>query len=227
MRAVAAVWNEYVEAGRAFSVPARCYLAATALLWVGQGIQLVLFNLYLVDLGFSEIFIGHTVGLTGLGVAAAALPGGLLSERLGCRSVLVFGLALEGAGAVGRACLVEPGGLLASSGVFGVGMSLIAVAGPPFLTKHSSVNERTFLFSGLQSVALVAQVVGSMAGGALPVALVSVGGHVFELFRVLLQIVKFLGWQVTKRGVVELAMGRVFVAVFDHVGFGRPVVAVG
>lgn len=179
MRAVIAAWDECLKAGRAFSRPAWRYLAATALLWVGQGIQLVLFNLYLVDLGFEEVFVGHVLAMKGLGFALSALPAGLMSERVGCRSILILGFALEGGGAFGRAWMVAPGVLLASSALFGAGMALIAVAGLPFLTRHSTVNERTFLLSSLQSVALVAQVVGSLVGGALPVALFSAGSTVF------------------------------------------------
>ena len=52
MSPLRAVWNDYLEAGRAFSRPARRYLTAELLAWTGNGVFQVLFNLYLVQGGF-------------------------------------------------------------------------------------------------------------------------------------------------------------------------------
>lgn len=170
------VWGEVLEAGRTVSVPARRYLAATALLWVGRGVQAVLFNLHLVAIGFSEAFVGRSLGVLGVGVAAAALPAASLAERWGRRRTLLAGFVLEGVGTFGRVAVPEPAVILAASLLLGAGMAVIAVAGLPFLTEHSTSAERPFLFSGVQSVSLVGQVAGSVVGGGLPMML-AVAGH--------------------------------------------------
>jgi len=81
MSPLRAVWNDYLEAGRAFSRPARRYLTAELLAWTGNGVFQVLFNLYLVRGGFKESFVGRAVSLQALGLALAALPAGVLADR--------------------------------------------------------------------------------------------------------------------------------------------------
>lgn len=165
------LWGEYADAGRSFSRAARLCLAAGFLVWLGRGIQGVLFNLYLVAGGFEEAFVGQALGMAGLGLATAAIPAGLLADRLGRRRCLMLGALVEAAGALGRACLLHPSGILAASFVLGAGQSLFTVAALPYLTEHSTPRERTHLFSAVLSVNLLAWVVGSAAGGVLPSAL--------------------------------------------------------
>ena len=171
MNPVGQLWGEYADAGRSFSRAARLCLAAGFLVWLGRGIQGVLFNLYLVAGGFEEAFVGQALGMAGLGLATAAIPAGLLADRLGRRRCLMLGALVEAAGALGRACLLHPSGILAASFVLGAGQSLFTVAALPYLTEHSTPRERTHLFSAVLSVNLLAWVVGSAAGGVLPSAL--------------------------------------------------------
>ena len=98
MSPLRAVWNDYLEAGRAFSRPARRYLTAELLAWTGNGVFQVLFNLYLVQGGFKESFVGRAVSLNALGLALAALPAGVLADRWGRRRCLLAGAALDGTG---------------------------------------------------------------------------------------------------------------------------------
>ncbi len=168
MNPVAAVLDDYLEAGRAFSRPARFYLAASFLVWFGRGVQSVLFNLYLVDAGFQEAFVGRALALTGLGVAITAIPAGLLTERWGRRRCLMLGIVVEVLGSLGRVCLVSPAAIRTTGVLVGAGMSLIAVAALPFMTEHSAPRERTYLFSAVLSCNLLALVAGSIAAGMLP-----------------------------------------------------------
>ena len=113
------LWGEYADAGRSFSRAARLCLVAGFLVWLGRGIQGVLFNLYLVAGGFEEAFVGQALGAAGLGLATAATPAGLLADRLGRRRCLMLGVLVEATGALGRACLLDGPAILAASFVLG------------------------------------------------------------------------------------------------------------
>lgn len=164
-------WNEYHEAARRFSRPARLYLLAELLAWTGHGVFQVLFNLYLVEGGFKESFVGRAISLNGIGLAAAALPAGFLAERWGRRRSLLLGALLDGAGMMLRATVMVPGVIYASSFVAGAGQSLLAIAAAPFLTEHSTARERTHLFSAFFATSLIAGVAGSLLGGWVPAGL--------------------------------------------------------
>lgn len=157
-----------MDAVRAFSRPARLYLVSEFLLWTGHGVFAVVFNLYLVEGGYSEGFVGRAVALNGLGLAMAALPAGLLAERWGRRRTLMLGLVLEAAGHALRASMVDPGLVLGTSFAVGAGQALFQIAAAPFLTEHSTPRERTHLFSMFFAAALLAGVVGSGLGGVVP-----------------------------------------------------------
>jgi hypothetical protein len=61
------------------------YLAAPVLLNLGLFIHVLLFNLYLADLGYREDFMGRQAALLTLGTALGTIPGAILVRRWGLR----------------------------------------------------------------------------------------------------------------------------------------------
>lgn len=159
---------DFAEAARLFTRPARVYLFAEFLIWTAHGIFSVLFNLYLVEAGHPESFVGRAISMNALGLAIAALPAGMLAERWGRTRCLLLGAVLEGIGHVVRASVLAEPSILASGFVIGTGQALFQIAAAPFLTEHSTPRERTHLFSTFFASALLAGVLGSALGGALP-----------------------------------------------------------
>ena len=160
--------DDFRAAAREFSRPARLYLLSEFLAWTGHGIMSVLYNLYLVEGGYQEAFVGRAVSVTALGLALTALPAGVLAERWGRRRCLILGAVLDGLGFLVRASFLSPGPILASSFVAGAGQAMLAIAAAPFITEHSTPRERTHLFSAFFAFALLAGVAGSALGGLLP-----------------------------------------------------------
>jgi MFS family permease len=161
-------WREFREAAAAFSRPARFYLGAEFLMWTAHGIFAVLFNLYLVEAGASEGFVGRAVSSSGAGMVLAALPAGWLADRWGRRRTLMLGAVLEGAGHLLRALSTHEPVVLGAGLAAGLGQSLFQIAAAPFLTDHSTPRERTHLFSTFFASALLAGVFGNIVGGLLP-----------------------------------------------------------
>jgi MFS family permease len=160
--------DDFRDAARSFSRPARLYLASEFLAWTGHGIMSVLYNLYLVEGGYQESFVGTAVSVTAFGLALVALPAGLLAERWGRRRCLILGAVLDGVGFIVRASVLAPAPILAASFVAGAGQAMLAIAAAPFITEHSTPRERTHLFSAFFAFALLAGVAGSALGGWLP-----------------------------------------------------------
>ena len=191
------MWNEYREAARNFSRPARHYLLGELLAWTGHGVFQVLFNLYLLEAGFQAAFIGRAISLHGVGMAVAALPAGVLADRWGRRRTLILGALLDGIGMAMRCNLLDPGVILGAGFVSGAGQALLAIAAAPFLTEHSTPRERTHLFSAFFANSLIAGVFGSLIGGWLPRALAEMP-HGFRpdplhAFRITLSLAAALG----------------------------------
>ncbi len=205
MKALRVAFTEYREAARSFSRAARLYLLAEFLVWAGHGVQSVLFNLYLVDGGFRESFVGNTLSMTGLGLALFAIPAGVLAERWGRRRCLMLGALVEGAGLLVRATALSPALILGGSFVAGAGQSLFQIAAMPFITEHSTPKERTHLFSTFFAMALIAGVVGSAAGGALPALLLALPAEFRPSRLVAYRIALLLAGSCSIAGLVPLA----------------------
>ena len=171
MTALRSAWREYRGAATSFSRPARLFLLTTVLSWTGYGVNQVLFNLYLVEGGFQEAFVGRIIALNGVGLAIAALPAGWLAERRGRVPCLILGAAIYGLSHLTRALVLVPAVIATASFFAGVGQALTAIAAAPFLSEHSSARERTHLFSFFFATELLAGVLGSLLGGWMPNAL--------------------------------------------------------
>jgi MFS family permease len=160
--------NEYRDAARAFSRPARLFLLCDLLVWTAAGVHQVLYNLYLVEGGYQEGFVGHAISMNAIGLALTALPAGVLADRWGRRKTLLLGVAFEAGGLLLRSILLIPGTIYAGSLLAGAGQALILITAAPFITEHSTARERTHLFTTFFAVSLSAGVVGSLMGGLLP-----------------------------------------------------------
>jgi MFS family permease len=168
MQGLRAAWREYAGATSAVSRPARLFLTATLLSWMGYGVNQVLFNLYLVEGGFQESFVGRVIALSGVGLALAALPAGWYAERRGRVPALLLGATIYSLAVMTRALGLTPGVIATASFFAGVGQALTAIAAAPFLSEHSSARERTHLFSFFFATELLAGVLGSLIGGWMP-----------------------------------------------------------
>ncbi len=176
MSPIRSLWNEYRDAARVFSRPARLFLASDLLAWAAQGMHQVLYNLYLVEGGYQEAFVGQAIAASAIGLALTALPAGVLADRWGRRRTLMLGVALEAAGLVVRSVVFLPMPIFAGSFLGGVGQAFVLITAAPFITEHSSTRERTHLFTSFFAVSLTAGVIGSLLGGVLPWALLALPG---------------------------------------------------
>ncbi len=165
---------EYVHRFGRFQRNARLYLVSNALSGVTAGIFLVLYNLYLVTLGYGPAFIGVELFVLTIGAGLAIFPAGICVDRFSGKSILIWSSVLIGVAGVGQILFRQPLSLLISAFIAGIGVAFILVVNAPFLTRNSTPEERPYLFSFNIVLGLVTTVLGKVIGGALPLWLRSI-----------------------------------------------------
>src|SRR5256714_454738 len=165
---------EYIQRFGRFQRNARLYLVSNALSGVTAGIFLVLYNLYLVSLGYSPACSGVELCVLTIGAGLAIFPAGICVDRFSGKSILIWSSVLIGGAGVGQILFRQPLALLISAFIAGIGLAFILVVNAPFLTRNSAPEERPYLFSFNISLGLVTTVLGKVIGGGLPIWLRSV-----------------------------------------------------
>ncbi len=160
--------TEYAQQFKRFQRNARLYLISNALSGITAGILLVLYNLYLVSLGYHTDFVGAVLFAGTIGAGLAIFPAGVCVDRFSGKAVLIGSSALIGVAGAGQILFRQPLPLLISAFVAGVGIAFLLVVNAPFLTTNSTPEERPHLFSMNISLGLVTLVLGEVLGGALP-----------------------------------------------------------
>lgn len=164
MKAVVDVARQF---GR-FQRNARLYLLNNALSGVTTGIVLVLYNLYLVSLGYSTAFVGQILFIGTVGGGIAIFPAGYVIDRVRAKPILIVSNFLIGLIGIGQILFRQPIPLLVSSFFAGIALVFTVVINAPFLTRNSDPGERSALFSMNISIGLITLVIGEVLGGALP-----------------------------------------------------------
>src|SRR5258708_15432848 len=94
--------TEYIREIRAFQRNARLYLVSNALSGITTGIILVLYNLYLVSLGYGTDFVGLELLALTLGAGLAIFPAGLCIDRLSGKAILIWASVVIGIAGMGQ-----------------------------------------------------------------------------------------------------------------------------
>jgi MFS family permease len=167
--------SDYLQTIRLFSPKLRLFLLGMGVMaMVPFGIIAVLFNLYLLRLGFDARYIGLLAGLGQLVWAAAALPAGLLTNRIGLRNSMEAGIFVFGS-ALALVLLVEllpqaywQAWLLGSQMLLNVGVAIITVNVPAYLMALTGERERKHAFGLFAALIPTAAFLGSLLAGMLP-----------------------------------------------------------
>jgi MFS family permease len=144
------------------------FLIATVLSGLNFGVLRLLFNFFLLSLGFDEADAGRLLSLTSLTALVGAFPAGFFSDRFGRKNSLFLATLLIAGATVGYVLWPNLSGFTSMSILLGLGQSLLGVTTGPFLMENSGDEERTYLFSfnaGLQTMSSFA---GNWFGGQIP-----------------------------------------------------------
>ncbi|GHO87719.1 MFS transporter [Dictyobacter formicarum] len=161
--------QHYIQQFGRFQRNARLYLISNALSGITLGILQVLYNLYLIALGYHTDFIGLILFVGTIGGGLAIFPAGLCIDRFTGKSILIWASVLVGIAGAGQILLRTPFFLLLSAFMAGIGGAFILVVNAPFLARNSTPDERSHLFSLNIVLTLIMTVIGEALGGILPI----------------------------------------------------------
>lgn len=175
--------TSYLRIIRGFSPSVRYYILANAGgSFAYFGIFTVLYNLFLLRLGYSLELIGQVNGVGQLCWALLAIPASLLGRRMGLRNAQVTSALVIAAGYV-LFLLVELlpeqsriAWLFATTILVWAGAALLTVNGLPYLVRITQLAERSHALAVSNSVSALAAVIGSLAAGFLPAQIAGLTG---------------------------------------------------
>jgi MFS family permease len=175
--------TSYLQKMRLFSRNVRLLLVAAAFDgFVMFGIMGVVFNLYLLRLGYGPKFIGLVWAVQSVSWAVFSLPAGMLGSRWGIRRTMTLGLSIVPLAAVSFPFTqslpeaVRPAWLIVFSMVWGMGFVTYLVNVIPYLTAATRDTERAHAFSVWLALIPFAGFVGALVAGWLPGAIAGLLG---------------------------------------------------
>ena len=160
--------RDYVRCVCGFNLNVRLFLAQTFVTGIYAGIYGVVFNLYVLHMGFDTGFLGLLLSTSLLASALASVPAGMLCDRFNHKAILVVFGMLSLLSILPLFLTNSPALMLASSAVSGIFGQISVVCATPFLTENCENDRMTHVFSASSALAWGASVVGYFAGGVLP-----------------------------------------------------------
>lgn len=170
------MFASYIQTVRGFRRSVWLFLLAIALIGFTYdgGIYAVLFNLYLLRLGFGPDFVGQVNSAGTLAFALCAIPAGALGTRWGNRRLMIVGVVVMFVGSLllplsgfGPQPLIGSTIIVAYM-LTNLGVAFFFVNSVPYLIGITSLDERNAVFSVQSALLSLAAFVGSLLAGFLP-----------------------------------------------------------
>ena len=141
------VSDDYIKTITLFSKNARILLLNIFVMGVGMSVFSVLFNLYLLRMGYSEDIIGVYQMSIGASVAILAIPSGYIIDRFGFKKPMIIASVITVLSVIFQASFFQITVIIIFTFIYGGCASLLMVADNPFMMENSTRSERTHLFS--------------------------------------------------------------------------------
>ena len=154
----------------------KLFIVYTLFVNIGFGVFQLIYNLYLVRLGFREDFIGTLTAINTIVIAVAALVFGRLINRFGPWRCILIGTVLTVIALLGQSLITYLPVLVAFSALGGIGQAGLIVPNMPFIIENSSDEERSDLSALTFSIMSLSMTLGALVGGRVPDLLALFGG---------------------------------------------------
>ena len=151
-----------------FSRNARLFLVATFFWGMGFSGFMLLFNLYLKEIGFPEGNIGNIISATTFGTVLMAIPASFLLRRFAIKPILLLATPIMVFSSIIQVTAGQYSIILSSGFTAGMAAVFSRVAAAPFFMRNSTPKERPYLFSMQFALMLFAGVIGNILSGFLP-----------------------------------------------------------
>lgn len=178
--------RQYFSRFGQFQRNARLFIYLTFILGVSQSVFGLVYNLYILKLGYSREFLGTLESIPPFVTAALAVPLALLCVNLPLKKSLLITLALATLSSLGLAVFPSKALLIFFRFVSGFAGAFMAITSFPLMAKYSSDKDRNFVFSFQFAFSMLAGFLGNLAGGYLTgwaAALLSGGAESVPAYR--------------------------------------------
>ncbi|MHA1576442.1 MAG: MFS transporter [Candidatus Thorarchaeota archaeon] len=174
-----------------FKKDARLFIASNAAGAFSWGISGVILNLYLVESGFGEDFLGLFLSISMFGTAFIAVLAGMFSDRRSRKPIILTANVVTFISFIIAYTTLDPVSLILSQVMFGLSSAFSQVSWFPYITDLSTDEERAHLFGIGSGISLLAVLAGNLLGGFLPDILMNIlpiAGSLFIAYRFTLLI---------------------------------------
>jgi MFS family permease len=144
------------------------FFAISFLFDLGLYIFFFLFNLYLLDLGFKEEFIGLVASVNAIGGIVSCIPSGMLAQRAGLRRALLVCMTSVALIAASLALVTSRPAIIVLSFSLGAASTIWAVAIAPATARLTNEKNRQLGFSLIFSSGIAVGLLGSVAASHIP-----------------------------------------------------------
>ena len=127
-----------------------------------------LYNIYLLDFGMTERFLGVLGGCMAVGTILGAIPIGVIAQRFGLRATLTGGVLLVVLFSVLRTCIIWQPAQLVLAVCSGLTLCTWAVCISPSVAALTTERERPVAFSLIFASGIGIAGLGAFAAGRLP-----------------------------------------------------------
>lgn len=158
----------YVRSVKSYSPDIRLYLVYTLFANVSIGVFALVFNLYLLQLGLRENFIGAFNAVHTLAIAGTALSMGWMLNRYGVWKCVTLGTAGFILASAALTVITSPTALLGLALVYGIATSFVFTPVMPFIVELTRSRQRADVSALVFSLTSISTVIGSLLGGWMP-----------------------------------------------------------
>ena len=144
------------------------FIGASSLLNLGLFVFILIYNLYLLERGFREDFLGMMNGAFTAGSVAGALPAGAILQRFGSAPALRLSIAGIALASVFRSIVSGPVPLIGLAFAGGFAFSMWVVTIVPVIAQLTTERARPRGFSLFFGISIGLGVLGGFVGGRLP-----------------------------------------------------------
>ena len=141
----------------------------------GFGINEVVFNLYMIELGFTEDFVGFFLSVQVFFTGSFAIIAGILVDRLSKKRVIVAANVIIMCSYIIIYVTTNMTLLLAAQALVGIGFAFTGVSWQPYTVGITTEEERVHVFTIRFAFFLCASLLGYLTGGLLPTLWTNLG----------------------------------------------------
>jgi MFS family permease len=153
---------------RSYSRDIKLFLLYSLIANVGIGVFMLIFNLYLIQLGLAEDFIGRFNAFSTLAMGGIALSIGFLVNRFGVWLTVTVGLVIFVITSILACIITNPPLLLVMGALSGAGTAFLFVPTMPFIVELTSARQRHGVAALAFSLNSLSMTIGSLVGGFMP-----------------------------------------------------------